>query len=364
MLFLFAIIAGAVWLVFFRDGAVENGSPTPDADESTAVAADTRDSDIIDLLNRRADTSDEIPAVVLPPEPAPTDTTSDAARTIEPIPSADETPDDSPPPPQTSTSPATIRAMVADGSRKLAAGELVEARALFNRALHDPRTTDRDQARLRDRLTELNQTLVFEPVLMPTDPYFREYILQPGDALSRVVRRENVSVHSMFLQRINQISNPRTIRAGQSLKLPTGVFHAIIYKAQYRLDLYMDAPGGADWMYVRSFGVGLGEYDSTPVGSWVVTPDRKMTNPEWHNPRTGEYFAPDDPNNPIGEYWLPLTGTDPNTQVRSGYGIHGTIEPESIGRAVSMGCVRMLPADVAIVWEALAEGKSTVEIQP
>ena len=48
----------------------------------------------------------------------------------------------------------------------------------------------------------------------------------------------------------------------------------------------------------------------------------------------------------------------------SGYGIHGTIEPESIGKAVSLGCIRMHNEDVAFVYKLMMPGKSTVTILP
>jgi len=47
----------------------------------------------------------------------------------------------------------------------------------------------------------------------------------------------------------------------------------------------------------------------------------------------------------------------------SGYGIHGTIEPDSIGQQASMGCVRLHRDDVEIIYEVLTEGASTVRIQ-
>ena len=47
-----------------------------------------------------------------------------------------------------------------------------------------------------------------------------------------------------------------------------------------------------------------------------------------------------------------------------GYGIHGTIDPGSIGKSMSMGCVRLGDADVALVYELLGEGSSVVHIVP
>ncbi len=44
------------------------------------------------------------------------------------------------------------------------------------------------------------------------------------------------------------------------------------------------------------------------------------------------------------------------------YGIHGTIEPESIGTNASMGCIRLKDGDIDAVFNMLSEGKSTVKV--
>jgi LysM repeat protein len=260
-------------------------------------------------------------------------------------------------------SPAGIRGLIARAEQLVQEGKLVDARAALNRALHNAQTAEADRERIRAAMTEINQKLVFEPVLIDSDPFMRAYQIQSGDSLWKLARRSGVYVDENFLMRINGISSGGSLRLGQTIKIPTQPFHAVVHKPDYRMDLYMGEAGNREgWMYVRSFPVGLGEYDSTPAGSWVVTEGRKTVNPDWRNPRTGEYFRRDDPENPIGEYWIALTGTDANTKIRSGYGIHGTVEPDSIGRSQSMGCVRMLPDDIERVYGMLAEGDSTVWI--
>jgi LysM repeat protein len=295
----------------------------------------------------------------------PSDPTSTTTREVPPV--ADPTPEEAPPervetpvdPP--SDSPTGIRGLMTRAAELEREGKLVDARALLNRALHNSQTSPGDRERLRIDLSEINQKLVFEPVLMHTDAFMRSYEVQSGDSFWKIARQDGVYVNEDFLMRINQ--NSGTLRLGQTLKLPTKPFHAVVHKRAYRLDLYMgEVDRREEWMYVRSFPVGLGEFDSTPEGSWVVTEDRKTTNPDWRNPRTGEYFRADDPDNPIGEYWIALTGTDANTRARSGYGIHGTVEPQSIGQSMSMGCIRMLPNDIQMVYEMLAEVDSTVWI--
>jgi lipoprotein-anchoring transpeptidase ErfK/SrfK len=142
-----------------------------------------------------------------------------------------------------------------------------------------------------------------------------------------------------------------------------GPFHAVVDKSAFRMDIYADQTDAyGNRIYIRSFPVGLGEFGTTPVGTWVVKPNSKVINPSWVNPRTGEKFDKNDPDIPIGEYWIALEGTDPETELMAGYGIHGTNQPESIGMEMSMGCVRMLADDVRLVYELLVGGKSTVRI--
>lgn len=247
----------------------------------------------------------------------------------------------------------------------MAGGRPAEARASLNRALHDARVSDADARMLRERLGELSKTLLFSATVSPGDALVDTYPIQPGDRLIKIVQKEGLKVDWRFVQRVNQMSDPGRLRVGQKLKIVRGPFHAVISKSEHRLDLYSDTKDAdGNRLFIRSFAVGLGEQGSTPIGRWIVRPQSKLVNPHWVNPRTGERFHADDPKNPIGEYWLGLTGVDSSTEVLSGYGIHGTIEPQTIGGDASMGCVRMLSDDIAVIYEMLVEQYSTVEIRP
>ena len=246
------------------------------------------------------------------------------------------------------------------GISMLRDGQPVEGRRLLSRLLYNGEL-DAGQARaVRDALSQVNERLVFSDHVRPNDPVAESYTIQSGDYLSTIAPRFGLT--HQFVQRINGIEDARRIRVGQRIKLLKGPFHARIDKSDYRMDIVLHGPDGAP-LYVASYPVGLGEENSTPEGRWVVAPDRKVTNPSWRNPRTGEYFKPDDPENPIGEYWIALKGIDQNTRDRQGYGIHGTIEPDSIGSQASMGCIRLRKQDVEQVFHMLVGGDSTVLIQ-
>lgn len=243
-------------------------------------------------------------------------------------------------------------------------GELVSARALLNEALRSPSASEDDRQRVRDDLTTINQELFFGSKVYPGDTVAELYEVQSGDSLAKITYRQGLAVDWRLIQRINRISDPSRIRVGQKLKLVRGPVHAVVTKSDYRIDLYVGPPGAeSQWTYLRSFNVGLGELDSTPLGEFVVRTDSKLINPVWRNPRTGEFFAADDPKNPIGERWVGIEGVGQYASLE-GYGIHGTIDPASIGRDASMGCVRMNNGDVDLVYEMLEEQVSQVVIRP
>lgn len=52
-----------------------------------------------------------------------------------------------------------------------------------------------------------------------------------------------------------------------------------------------------------------------------------------------------DKDNVLGTRWMSLQAANPTNAVR-GYGLHGTWEPETIGRQASAGCVRLLNNEV------------------
>lgn len=88
------------------------------------------------------------------------------------------------------------------------------------------------------------------------------------------------------------------------------------------------------------------EHDPLPIGEWKVNGiQRNPTfsyNPElfWDADEThAKAKIPAGPNNPVGAVWIDIS--------KDHYGLHGTPEPEAIGRTESHGCVRLTN------WDAL-----------
>jgi hypothetical protein len=295
---------------------------------------------------------------------APAGADDDSAKAVPPTILPSITPSRAPNPAPSrdgQTASTRIQQQLQNGWNQLAANRLVEARRMLSQVLASGGLSLAEADHVRQSLSDISDRLVFSPLIQEGDPFVLSYTIQGGDALSGVASRLSLQADWRFIQRINNISQPSRIRAGQRIKLVTGPFHVVVHKGDYRLDLYMG--DGDDRVFVRSFPVGLGEFNSTPVGLFRIRPDSKLVDPVWIDPRTNRKYAHDDPANPIGERWLGLEGVDERTRELAGYGIHGTIEPDSIGRQASMGCIRMHSEDVEIIYEVLMEGVSTVEIR-
>lgn len=98
---------------------------------------------------------------------------------------------------------------------------------------------------------------------------------------------------------------------------------------------------------VAQFPVTTGSsHDPLPLGEWKIKGEAR--NPDYQfNPdlfwdaragATAKRLAPG-PNGPVGVVWIDLS--------KEHYGIHGTPEPQTIGRAESHGCVRLTNWDAA-----------------
>jgi len=86
----------------------------------------------------------------------------------------------------------------------------------------------------------------------------------------------------------------------------------------------------------------------SPSGTWKIV--NKTIGPTWYHKGKA---VPPGKSNPLGNRWMGLD--------KAGYGIHGTNDPNSIGKAVSHGCIRMAKQDVEELFK-LAQVGDVVEI--
>jgi len=161
------------------------------------------------------------------------------------------------------------------------------------------------------------------------------YTVKPGDSLYVIARKNHTTVD--FIRKINNLKNDN-IYPKMKLKIHTAPFSIIVDKSKNTLVLYSaDVP-------VKKYSVATGKKNCTPVGEFKITD--KLVNPTWF--KTGAILPPGSPKNALGTRWM---GFD-----KPSYGIHGTLEPKSIGTQASEGCIRMLNEEVEELYSIVPVG--------
>jgi lipoprotein-anchoring transpeptidase ErfK/SrfK len=259
------------------------------------------------------------------------------------------------------TSPSSPSSLLAGAKAKIDAGNLLSTRTQLNDTLQSGQLNLSDESAIKAMISQINQTVVFGREHFPDDPWGGTYSVQSGDSLAKIAAAHDTTWE--LLSRINGI-DPKHLRAGATIKVVEGPFFGVVDKHKFTLDLYLGGlPGERSSMYVTTFSVGLGRDQSTPVGTWMIEPHHKLKHPTYYSPRGEGVIAADDPKNPLGGYWIGLTGTEGQALGKLSYGIHGTIDPASIGKQSSMGCIRLRSEDIALVYDLMVEGKSMVVVK-
>lgn len=232
--------------------------------------------------------------------------------------------------------------------------KVIEARDRLNEAFSMP-MNNVQRAVIKRKLSELADKWLFSRTVYPQDRLCSNYEVKPGDLL-RSISNDN-KVPWEILQEVNNISRPELLRAGQMIKIIHGPFHAKVYHSTFTMDVYLQNT------FVRSFRVGLGqEGKETPTGLWSVKQGGKLIKPPWSDPETGKLLHYGDEGYALGSRWIGLDGLGGNAKGRTGFGIHGTIEPETIGTKSSKGCIRLHNGDVIKVYDLLTEVQSLVRV--
>jgi L,D-transpeptidase ErfK/SrfK len=192
---------------------------------------------------------------------------------------------------------------------------------------------------IQQRIEKTANAIYFDPRLHFVEPY----IVSPNDQIAQLAKRYNIPWQ--YLAKLNRIDDPKKLRPGRKLKVIQGPFSAIVEAGSFLMTIH------AYGYFVRAYPIGIGKDSSTPLGKLAVL--NKVVKPQYTDPH-GRVIDPDDPQNPLGPRWLDLGNS---------YGIHGTIDPGSIGKAESRGCIRMRNEDVTEVFDMLNVG-SEVTIRP
>jgi len=174
-----------------------------------------------------------------------------------------------------------------------------------------------------------------------------KYKVVPNDCLWNICKhfrkKLGFSVESGLLCQLNGIRND-LIYPGQTLMIPKEQVRIRIFRNNWLLTVT-----AGDCLF-SAYRVGLGMMDKTPPGAFVIK--TRLENPDWYSDIHGKIIPYGDPENVLGTRWLGFE----NQENARGFGIHGTIEPDSIGKNLSSGCIRMLNEDVENLFKIIARG--------
>jgi lipoprotein-anchoring transpeptidase ErfK/SrfK len=292
------------------------------------------------------------PAATTPAAPVSTAPAPVAGSVSAPVAAVGTTPPAITPESNVKTSPQAL-ALINEANASLAQNKVIKARDTFAQALSLPLSAA-DQAAVKASMARLADIWLLGSAVLPDDTLCSNYTVKKGDVFINIGK--NHKTDSEILQKINNITNPKTLRAGQTIKVINGPFRAVVSRSNYTLDLYLQNT------FVKSFKVGLGKTGrETPTGLWEVTSDKSI-KPKWTDPDTKKTYYGTDPDYPLGTRWIGLKGIDGAAKGRTGFALHGTNKPEELGTNLSRGCIRLANPDVELLYSLLAPVSSQVSV--
>ncbi len=209
-------------------------------------------------------------------------------------------------------------------------GKKYEARNTLSDA-YFKETSEAKRKQIKERLDKLNEELVFSPNPSKDADV---YVVKPGDTLSKIAKRYNISYE--LIMRLNKKQRTH-LKVNERLKVLRGKVSLLADKSDFTLTVVMDGH------YIKQYSVGTGIAGKTPVGTIKI--NSKLKNPVWYSPEGVYKYG--HPKNILGTRWIGFEDKPGLT----GYGIHGTTLPDTIGTEASMGCIRMVNKDVEELYD-------------
>lgn len=216
-------------------------------------------------------------------------------------------------------------------------GEWKLAREAFQKVMDDfPESNSFLPA--RKELGDLNIRLIFSSTLTPDSLLYK---VKYGDSLHSISRKFKTTIP--LLMKSNGLKSS-VIRPGKTLKITPGNYRLVVNKSKLTLSLYLNGK----LVKVYPVGIGVKGYP-TPIGKFKII--NKLIHPVWYSPHGGVYPY-GNVKNILGTRWMGISSP--------GDGIHGTTQPESIGKKSSEGCIRMHNKDVEELYDLVTIGTPVV----
>lgn len=208
----------------------------------------------------------------------------------------------------------------------------------------------------QDKLSLANTLLMFKEldelageVLYSQRSYLSKPYAVTNESLAVIARP--VSVTPELLGKINGIERPDQI-SGRNLKMVHGPFHAELRRSKFELTILV----GDKRLYAGRFPVGIGPEGAQP-GTYKVI--QKQMDPVYYpDPANRAVTVPGrDPRNALGSRLIVFKSADGDGA------FHGTIEPQSIGKACKDGGIRLKPKDIEDIYDMLIENESQLIVR-
>ena len=164
--------------------------------------------------------------------------------------------------------------------------------------------------------------------------------VRQGDSLAQLAKKYGTTVEA--IKRLNGLTS-NVIRPGLTLKILNQPMAVYVDKSDFRLWVTY---GGR---FLLEAPCGIGKDNRTPTGKFTIA--ERIMNPDWYRP-DGTVLPADDPRNELGCRWLGFK----DTALYTGLGIHEARNPDDVGKPSSNGCIRLLKADVELLYDLLPLG--------
>lgn len=167
------------------------------------------------------------------------------------------------------------------------------------------------------------------------------------EGIAKQMRKDGMQIEAGTLALVNRITDPGRLRIGQVLKAPVDPIRTVVEKRSYLMAVYLGET------MVRLYWIAHGKDNRTPETTFVV--GEKKEKPDWFV--DGRVIPYGHPENVLGEYFVKF-----EHRSFTGFGAHGTSEPDSIGTMASKGCLRLRDADIAEYFRIVPRG-TEVEVR-
>lgn len=234
-------------------------------------------------------------------------------------------------PPGAQGLPPEVKRLLDQAAACTTGDDLVGARKLYRRLLV---LKDAESVRpfIEKKIGALNTTLAFADRPMPEKVKHR---IAEGDLVSKLAKRYGCTQE--YILRANGIDKPEQLRVGREIwALDHPVFELTIFKKDGCAVLTLNG------QYFKRYAAGVGKPEESPSGTYAVR--SRVKKPAYRSAQHGEVpFG--SPKNILGTYWISLAATGDTTET-TGFGLHGTWNESSLGRASDEGRIRFRNEDI------------------